>query len=533
VPILDDEVFEGESETFTVTLASAQHAELSADATVATATITDEDVLALASLQIVPGASMYPAFAPDIHHYAMNCVQSELRVTASALGSAAELALLRANADDNHTSIGSMDTTVTVNHFHDVVVELSEHGRSVRYVVHCIPSDFAQIKILKRLDSASDGLMFIAPRAGNVGKYGAVIDYNGVPRFVMRQGYNLRPLANGPTVDGKRVRYATGTALFDANFEQLHEMHTVSPIESINSHDIWVTNTGWLLIAYQDTTRDLSEDFEDEHGIPLSSSATVTDSVIQEVSVAGTQQFLWNSWNHLVLENDCLLVEKLARDHTEYAHLNSLQVVGEDIIASFRGCAQVLRIDRSEGTGAVEWKLGGSTETRASDTVHLPLVDDPAGEFCGQHQVTLTESDTVLMFDNGVQCLGPRKDRAPFSRVVEYDISSGTTAEFKRQYVRPSDQGYAKARGGVTHFDHDGQERWLVTWGGILVDVSSSLQASDVVAISELDPAILDRDPTADPTVFAMSLYNQDELVRTYRVYHAAQDDVVLPLNLP
>lgn len=48
------------------------------------------------------------------------------------------------------------------------------------------------------------------------------------------------------------------------------------------------------------------------------------------------------------------------------------------------------------------------------------LHNDPVGEFCGQHHATLTESDTVVLFDNGVLCGGPRKNIPRFTRVVEY-----------------------------------------------------------------------------------------------------------------
>ena len=53
---------------------------------------------------------------------------------------------------------------------------------------------------------------------------------------------------------------------------------------------------------------------------------------------------------------DCRVV----RFPDRYAVLNSIKIFDGDIVASLRGCAQVLRIDRSGGTGAVVWKLGGT-----------------------------------------------------------------------------------------------------------------------------------------------------------------------------
>ena len=57
----------------------------------------------------------------------------------------------------------------------------------------------------------------------------------------------------------------------------------------------------------------------------------------------------------------------------DYAHLNSLHLSGGDVIASFRFCNQVLRIDRSDGTGAVEWQLGGTSPPRAETTTYLEI----------------------------------------------------------------------------------------------------------------------------------------------------------------
>ena len=72
---------------------------------------------------------------------------------------------------------------------------------------------------------------------------------------------------------------------------------------------------------------------------------------------------------------------------TEYAHLNSLYLKDGDIVASFRYCNQVLRIDRSSGTGAVVWQLGGTAPPRDPATAYLAIVGDTDGlnEFCGQH----------------------------------------------------------------------------------------------------------------------------------------------------
>ena len=194
VPIVDDQVSE-EMETFTVTLSDPERATLSE--MTATGTITDDDAedddagepLQLSSLQVTGGGTMYPAFASETYHYALTCSNATtLQVTAAAKRSGASLTLLAANPDDNHQAVGNLDVQVAVNQNHDVAIELSDGGETTTYIVHCRPSDFTEVRILKKLDGVTEGLLFVAPRRSGVGDYGVLIDYNGVPRFVITGG---------------------------------------------------------------------------------------------------------------------------------------------------------------------------------------------------------------------------------------------------------------------------------------------------------------------------------------------------------
>ena len=218
---------------------------------------------------------------------------------------------------------------------------------------------------------------------------------------------------------------------------------------------------------------------------------------------------------------------RVANFPSEYATMNSIRIFNGDIVASLRGCAQVIMIDRSGGTGAVVWKLGGSKPEPGPDAEYeakyLELVDDSAGEFCGQHDATVVERGGrtyVVLFDNGLHCLGPRRAAAPFSRVVEYDITSGTNAVMTREYRLPMDQGYALTQGGVTVMENG---RWLIAWGRRR---RASVPIDERVAVSEVDPA--------DSTVH-MRLYlsMNGEEASTYRAYRTPEADVEIPLNLP
>ena len=168
----------------------------------------------------------------------------------------------------------------------------------------------------------------------------------------------------------------------------------------------------------------------------------------------------------------------------------------------------------------MEWKLGGTSTTPDSDTEYLEIVGDPLGEFCAQHHATLTASDTVVLFDNGTFCLGPRKTMwPPVTRVVEYDISSGTKASFVRQFKLASKYGFASFFGGVTVLDNG---HWLIAWGS----KEGTVPVREAATISEVDPA-------TGSVLFRMNLSRSGTEFLTYRAYREPEADVHIPLSLP
>ena len=228
----------------------------------------------------------------------------------------------------------------------------------------------------------------------------------------------------------------------------------------------------------------------------------------------GTQVFLWNSWGS---HEDRRLHGSIASPTTTRTSIPCMSSTTETSWRSFRGCAQVLRIDRE--TGAVVWQLGGTLPMRENrpappggTTRYLQVVGDPAGEFCGQHEATETASGSLLMFPTtGNHCLGDRGNEPHFTRIVEYDISSDTTAAFVRQYVLPEEFGATTSAGGVVALTNG---HWLITWG-----------SGPKVAVSEVD--------TASNEVFRIRMSKDDQVFTTYRVYREREQDVKIPLNLP
>ena len=479
----------------------------------------------LASLEVAGAAGWYPAFDPGVHHYAVRCAdETRLEVSARAADGGARLTMLHSG----RTAIGAIAETVAVDSGHDLAIEIRGGQETSTYYLHCIPPEFPDVTIEKRTEAVTAGLLLMTPGVRRTDiSFLAIMDNNGVPRRVMRPNVRARNFRRYP--DGRfsfSERGADGverTVILDATLNRIDTVTLVDPLlpEHTGGHDFLITDNGdngdngnYLQMSYYPAQRDLSGfTCRDENGArPCSTTEPADDSIIQEVTPDGSEVWRWNSWDHVKIA-DCTI----HRFPNDYAHLNSLHELDGDIVAGLRGCAQVLRIERA--TGAVVWQVGGSEPMRADRpapstgaTRYLPVEDDPLGEFCGQHHVTATPAGSLLMFDNGNHCLGPRKDRPPVTRIVEYDISSGTAARFVREYRLPEEDGVAESGGGVTALPSG---NWLVTWGS----------NGPRIAVSEVD--------TAGNEVFRMNMSRGGRMYGTGRVYRENEADIDLQPNYP
>ena len=524
VTILADSANE-DTETFTVTLSNPTGVTLS-DAT-ATGTIVDPAPLALelSTLQVTGGSgAMYPEFSPDTLHYALTCTNSTtLDITAQALRTTAQLTLLRADTAQNVVATGTLATAIMVDQDDDIAIELSDAGETAVYVVNCIPADLPEVRVLTKTDRVSDGLLMVTPTIPGTNSYMMILDNNGVPRFHRHidVGTNTGGFRRHP--DGRYSLHRNNTAvrLYNSRMAFIESVGVVAPLKNTNGHDFLIAPNGnYLFISYHRTSRNLCD--IDDYCDPGETirMGTVIDGVIQEVDTDGREVFRWNTWDHVNMA-DCIYTWTYSEG--DYSHLNSLHLVDGDIVASLRNCHQVVRIDRSAGTGAVEWQVGGSDPPRDPGAAYLEIVGDEDGhnEFCKQHSATITASGSLLLFDNGVDCRGKRKGSGRFTRVVEYDISSGSQAVFHRQYVLPSGHGYSRIRGSVRELRNG---NWLIAWGDFS---DATVPPEQRVVVSEVDSfgtAVLELN------MFHASTHTE---TYTYRAYREREADIDIPWDLP
>ena len=437
-----------------------------------------------------PPHGLFPAFSSEVLHYGIGCDTSDtMTITLSSLANA------RVAVDGVQAASGDATVMVPVTADSDVQIAVTDaSGASTVYVVHCLTEvlfDFSTATMPGAAGVLEDLLLF--DHRGHI----VAIDHNGVPRFRRAIPSLGRGIVNSFKFhrvgdDGDyRYSYSQRSAtprlgveytILDPDLQQIDDsVTTVSPIRHTDGHDFRVLPNGnYLLMAYEAKTRDLTKlSFMD----PNSSAVEVQDSAIQIATPADQAVLTWNSWDHMALE-DCvqhrfpLLGPGRSppdQTHQGYAHLNSLQLVDGEIVGSFRGCSRVLGIDAN--TGEVLWRVGRSNlsdeqwAARGIGPAPLSIVNDPLGEFCGQHAASILPNGNLLLFDNGVVCVvNPwtfeKLGRAgeDYSRAVEYalDIDNNEAVYVREHSMHGEKNRYAWSTGGVELLDNGD---WLISWG--------------------------------------------------------------------
>ena len=467
---------------------------------------------------------MVPSFAEDVRHYAVRCEPLEtLRVTAvldAAVDGAVRVLL-------NGEPVGEAGHGLPVLLADDeaLTVAFQPPGavEATTYTVHCVPLDFPEVKVVRKVAGRGRGLLLVAPYYNESGaeqpvSWLAMVDDNGVPRFRRRVSpgaHNFRWHENARrySYNEARPNGAGEVVLLDERLEEVARVGTAGGLEPAMMHEFLITDEGnYLFVVNQPAVRDLGRypAVGEDDPVPARAQATV-DAVIQEVTPDGREVFRWNAWDHLKL-SDC----RWWRFPEEYAKLNSLHLSAGHLVASFRACSTVLKIERP--SGRVLWQLGGSDPAEPDRFDHrrptfkrawYRPTADPRDGFCAQHSVLETEPGRLLLFDNG-QC--PDGTR-PSSRVVEYRLlqRGGQEGGGEAVFVHHHEPGRLTLYGGAVTLLPNGN--WLIAWGGGVRDAT----------LSEVDPS--------GAEVLVLRLFRDSDPAMTYRVWR--HPEAVAPLRLP
>ena len=414
-----------------------------------------------------------PTFEAETLHYRIGCTDADtLTLTASGASGA------RISVSGTQVASGS-STDVDVTGISEVPITVTDSsGSQTTYIVHCFPAGFPVVTT-RSVSGASgiiEDLILFTPTA-----FIAIMDNNGVPRYLdMRSspGLYFRFQQIGPHGDYRYSHSATDNVqvIRDENLELVRRVTTVSPLTVTNGHDQRVLDGDKsLLLAWQPATRDLSPlPFNDDSGTPWGTAVYMRDSAFQIVTPQDQAEFTWNSWGKVPLE-DC----SQHRFPDGYGHINSGQLVDGLVVVSLRGCSTVLAIDPAlADSHKIAWRLGQTNLSeedwadRAGELGPAPLtiINDPEGEFCGQHAAQIFPNGHLVLFDNGSHCVvnpwttGAVGRQGDFSRALEYALDPDTG---EAVFLRDHTFGGQRTRLGIAHGHVEvlNNGDWLISWG--------------------------------------------------------------------
>lgn len=333
-----------------------------------------------------PGVASYPAFDPAITRYgATTTVESDGSLVVTATTSDPSGTVLVDGAP-----VTGPTTVEGLEEGEEVSVLIDDSGGTTAYSVVYLPADFPTLEVTVPAGEGSavaDGavLLTLSRWVAPGSQFEVAIDAHGVPLWVdvpeFGSSMDFKPLPGGGYSIFRRPSddlAASATALrLDDSLEVL-ESHTTVGLEHTDAHDIvWNDDGSVYISAYE----------------PDAESGLV-DAIVQHVDGDGTVLWEWNSADHGLVD------ETVWTNDTDYAHLNSIQVMDDgDLLLSFRHLSAVLKVARTPhdgfASGDVVWRLGG----RHSD---FTFPDDPDGTGpCAQHTAYQQPDGTILMFDNG------------------------------------------------------------------------------------------------------------------------------------
>ena len=340
------------------------------------------------SFATTPG--MQPAFSPGVSDYAVRCTGG----ATTHLTTTGHRAVVIGGT--HLTGPAAVDLPLVAGQ------EVSVTSGSRTYYVRCLPSDFPTYSAaVTGKPKATGYLVTLTP-------YVVAFDTDGVPVWWYRDAGYYSPWDAkffGPTTIGwwDSTGFTTETSGDTQGQYVLHGLdgsvqHTVGgPSLPLDFHDLITLPNGDYLGIEDETTAcpAVPSTCVDLSSWGQSAQAPVTDNVIVEIDAAGHVVWSWSAAAHLDLANE----NTDWRDqYPDLIHMNSLQYDGAGgIIFSARHLDAVYRIDMA--TGAITWKLGGTT-TAQSLTV---TGDQYAQLFNGQHYARLTAKGTLTVQDNGTR----------------------------------------------------------------------------------------------------------------------------------
>jgi Arylsulfotransferase (ASST) len=428
-----------------------------------------------ATLQLTASPGLNPAYNPAVPDYTVACEPAGAVDVQATVPGGQTLSINGSTALS-----GSVSQTIPLQAGQVFTFTVTDASGSSTHNVRCTPADFPAWTVERNGTPDVSWIALIPPGGG---PFAVLTDNWGVPVWWMRspsgsiQNASVLPSGNvawwnagDPNGDGEEGYYSIYN--LDGNLVSDVTAATSDGHGEIgaNLHDFEeLPNGDYLLLAYVPVSGVDLEPYVDNN------DATVLDAVIQEVSPTGELLWSWDSDGTLDRDGSYTTGAAISLDETDWGfagspttwngqpaydviHMNSIQELDAgncvstmtcNIVFSARHLDAVYSI--SMATGTINWKLGGTRVAGES----LEFVNDPYGNFSGNHFARILPNGNLTIHDNGTLASRP-------PRAAQYAIDTANdTATLVSQVTDPR-ESYSGCCGSATLMPGGD---WLISWG--------------------------------------------------------------------
>jgi Arylsulfotransferase (ASST) len=386
-----------------------------------------------------------PGFRWGVHDYAIRCDSDRVRISIHTPGGW----LGRIGSGDFQRADFVARRPLTPGKALMVTFRRANQPRRHNFHARCLPPDFPAYDFTR---TGPGGPGYFIVQMNN--DYAAIFDRHGVPVWWYK--------ASDPTINAELL--PDGTVAWDSptlgsplNGYEIRSLNgrLVRVVKAAGGlkfdlHDLQLLPNGNYLLGAEAPVAHVDAG---PYGGP--SDATVLGYQIQEVTPKGKLVWKWNSLGHIGLPQTPTRWWNVVLGQSEpydIQHWNSLELEpdGKHLLLSFRNLDAVYEINRH--TGAVVWKLGGTTIPKS-----LQVLDDPYGSYPlgGQHDARRLPDGTISIHDNATDLSMP-------TRAVRYRIDPQARTATLVESVSDPDYPASPCCGSARKLPFGG---WLIGWG--------------------------------------------------------------------
>jgi hypothetical protein len=357
---------------------------------------------------------------------------------------------------------------------------------SSEYFIRCLPSNFPQYRATVAGHPAASGYLL------TLANYSVVFDTSGVP--VWWDTGVASPAATEPNYAEFLSPSTIAWSQANGSFQLVGLNGAVKGTVGggnvpLDSHDLKLLPNGNYL-GIERVTRDCPAIPSQRVNLSswgLSSKASIIDDDIVEVTPTGHVVWRWSTANHV---NVATADTQFHSNFPDVIHMNSVQYDGQGgVVFSARNLDAVYRVDMA--TGAITWKLAGSTTPQSLTFAKTPYPTD----FSGQHDANVQPDGSITVHDDGTAAVPARLPRALHIRI---NLKSHV-ATIVKQVVDP--RAKPSLCCGSANLLPSGD--WVVSWG--YNDYMTELSRSGVPKITITYPGLYSyRAELAEASVAAM-----------------------------